>query len=334
MVEEQADLTIITLGGTIASVPEHAGGSATPSLTADDLVTALPQLSELVTVQAHSFRQYPSGDLNIADLNALAREITAQAAAGRRGFVITQGADTLEETAYLLDLSADVQAPVVLTGAMRHAGLPGADGPANLLAAARVAVSEQARGLGALVVMNDEVHAARWMRKTHTSSTAAFASPGLGPLGWVSEDQVRIPLVPRQRTPRIVVGENVDLPHVALLRLGLGSDATLIEHLADLGYDAAVIEVYGGGHASQRTVHALHDLATCMPVVFASRTGAGELLTDTYGFPASERDLLERGLISAGARDGLKARLLLSMLLASGADRQTLQHHFHDSVTY
>jgi L-asparaginase len=329
MTDQRAGVVVFTLGGTIASTPEARGHGAAPTLSGEDLLEAVPGLDTVARVQAHSFRQYPSGDLEIADLLALAAEITTLAAGGIDGFVVTQGTDTLEESAYLLDLTVAVEAPVVVTGAMRHPGLPGADGPANLLAAVQVATSELARSLGTLVVLNEEIHAARYVRKTHTSSPATFQSPSLGPIGWVNENRVRIPLVPRRRTPVITLPDPmISTPAVALIRLGLGDDARSLEHLVEDGYAGVIIDAFGAGHVPRRLLDSLEQLAQIMPVVFASRTGAGELYTATYGFPGSEHDLLTRGLISAEALDGLKARLLLTLLLAAGSDTNALRDRF------
>lgn len=327
------ELAVFTLGGTIASVPEDNGRRAKPTLTADDLVSAVPQLREVAQLRPRSFRQYPSGDLDIADIVALSHEIINLEDSGISGVVVTQGTDTLEETAFLLDLLTGFTVPVVVTGAMRNAGLPGADGPANLLAATHVAASQQATGLGALVVFNDEIHAARFVRKTHTSSPATFRSPNTGPLGWVTEGRVRIPVVPRQPQNRIAIPHDTTIPEVALLRLSLGSETSLLEHVADAGYAGLVVEAYGGGHASRRVLDTLERLAQRMPVVFTSRAGAGELYTATYGFPGSEQDLLARHLISGQALDGLKARLLLTALLASGTDHKAIEEAFIHSIT-
>lgn len=331
MAQQLPELAVFTLGGTIASVPE-GGGSAEPTLTADDLVSAVPQLREVARLQTRSFRQCPSGDLDIADIVALAHEIKGLENSGLSGVVVTQGTDTLEETAFLLDLLTGGAVPVVVTGAMRHPALPGADGPANLLAATQVAASQQAMGVGTLVVFNDEIHAARFVRKTHTSSTATFRSPNTGPLGWVAEGRVRVPLVPRQPQRRITVPHDAAIPEVALLRLSMGSGTDLLEHVADAGYAGLVVEAYGAGHGSQRVLDTLERLARNMPVVFASRTGSGEQYRATYGFRGSEQDLLARQLISAQALDGLKARLMLTALLASGADRRTMETAFAESA--
>jgi L-asparaginase len=129
----------------------------------------------------------PGSELNLEDLIELAGEIQAHIDAGTRG-VVTQGTDTMEGTAFVLDLLVHADAPIVVTGAMRHPSLPGAEGPANLLASVQVAVSDAARGVGTMVVVNDEIHAARFVQKTHTTQNpATFRSPLTGPVGWVSE---------------------------------------------------------------------------------------------------------------------------------------------------
>ncbi len=323
--KEQAGLprvTIFSLGGTIASTNTGGGGAAggvTPRLGARELAEAVPQLQEVAALETVAFRQVASGDLTVQDLIALAAEITTRFAAGVAGVVVTQGTDTIEETSFALDLLVRGPRPVVVTGAMRNPTLAGPDGSANLLAAVQVAAASAAVGLGTLVVLNDEIHAARFVRKTHTSSPATFRSLTVGPLGWIAEGHPRIAFrVPAlEGVPSSVGGE---VPAVALLKCALGDDSRFIAQVEKLGYAGLVLEGFGGGHIPGHVVPALADLATRLPVVLASRTGGGEMLQETYGFPGSERDLLSRGLIPAGFLDGLKARILVSLLLASGAD--------------
>lgn len=216
---------------------------------------------------------------------------------------------------------------MVVTGAMRNPSLPGADGPANLLAAARVAASDVARGLGTLVVLNDEIHAARYVQKTHTSNPGAFRSPLAGPIGWISEGIPRIAMRPAASHHLVVSTETRPRP-VALLSVTLGDDGRLLRAVGDLGYVGLVIEGLGGGHVPAWMVPDLARLAGTMPVVLASRTRRGESPRRTYGFPGSETDLLGRGLIGAGSLDGPKARLLLSLLLRTGAERPEIVKTF------
>jgi len=317
---------VLSLGGTIAMIHQGDGG-VVPALAADQLMASVPQVSAHARVEARSFRQSPGAHLTFEDLLALASEIRHLAAGGSDGFVITQGTDTIEETAFALDLLVGPAAPVVVTGAMRNPTLPGADGPANLLAAVQVAASPAARGLGTLVVLHDEIHAARFVRKGHVSSPGAFVSPLTGPIGWVSEGRVRI----AARPPR---GLQLEVPadsrpvRVALVPAALGDDGALLRALHALDFDGLVVEGFGAGHVPAVWVEPLATLARRLPVVLASRTGAGESFRGTYGFPGSEMDLLARGLIPAGILDGPKARVLLSLLLRAGASREAIAAAF------
>lgn len=319
-------VTVFSMGGTISSV-DSGGKGVEPTLTGEALVSDVPEIAEVAEVSAVSFRQAASGELVVEDLVELAAEIAGRIDGGEAGAVVTQGTDTIEESSFVLDLLVDRDAPVVVTGAMRNPTLPGADGPANLLAAIQVAASNAARGLGAVVVLNDEIHAARFVRKTHTSNPATFRSDPVGPLGWISEGRARVVLRPVGKHKVAMSGEAQDRP-VALHVVTLGDDGRLLSTIEEHGYAGLVVEALGGGHVPSVMVGALEGLAGKMPVVLASRTGGGEVLSLTYGFPGSEMDLLERGLIHAGSLDGRKARLLLTLLLRSGASREEIEAAF------
>ncbi|MGH9102291.1 MAG: asparaginase domain-containing protein, partial [Acidimicrobiales bacterium] len=199
-------VSVLSLGGTIAMA---AGGprGVSPSLGGDDLVASVPGLGELAEVRARSLSQLPGAHLDLSDVVALAGEVGRAIDDGSAGVVVTQGTDTLEETAFLLDLLVRMRQPVVVTGAMRNPTLAGADGPANLLAAVAVATAATTRDLGVLVVLNDEIHAARFVQKRHTTSPGAFRSfPG--PLGWLCEGRPRVVVRPEGRPParRVLLG--------------------------------------------------------------------------------------------------------------------------------
>ena len=317
---------VFSMGGTISSV-DSGGKGVEPTLTGEALVSDVPKIAGFAEVTAVSFRQAASGELKVGDLVELAAEIEGQIDGGAAGAVVTQGTDTIEETSFVLDLLVDRDAPVVVTGAMRNPTLPGADGPANLLAAIQVAASDAARGLGTLVVLNDEIHAARFVRKTHTSSPATFRSYPAGPLGWISEDVPRVVLRPTG-THKVSLPEDAPDSPVALYHVALGDDGRLLSEIEQKGYAGLVVEAMGGGHVPSVMADTLEDLASRMPVVLASRTGGGEVLRSTYGFVGSEMDLLERGLIYAGPLDGRKARLLTTLLLMSGATKEQVKDAF------
>ncbi|MFA7438844.1 asparaginase [Castellaniella sp.] len=321
-------VTILSLGGTIAMTQGETGG-VVPTLTAEALVGAVPQLQQVARVKAQSYRQLPSAHLRFEDIEALAASLRHLAGAGERGFVITQGTDTIDETAFALDCLYDLDVPLVVTGAMRHPTLPGADGPANLLAAVQVAASPAARGLGCLVVMNDEVHAARYVRKLNTSRPDAFASPACGRLGWLTEGRLR--LASRlPDVPRVVSSPQPRPAQVALLPACLDDPGDMVRALlAAHAFDGLVIQAAGGGHVTAGLADALETAARSMPVVLASRTGSGDVLSSTYGYTGSEIDLLRRGLIRAGLLDGHKARVLLTLLLRhQGADPGAIAQAF------
>jgi L-asparaginase len=307
-------LQVISLGGTIAMTPSHGTDGVRPTLGGHDLLACIPDMPQ-IAVETTALLQVPGADLTLRDavtVRDVLRETFSHGCCS--GVVVTQGTDTLEEMAFALDLLCDHREPVVLTGAMRHAGQAGADGPANLLAALRIAASPHAAWHGVLVTMNDEIHAARYLSKAHTSRPSAFASAGAGPVGWVAEDRVRLPLRPVHRV-HIALAPGQRPAPVALVTAAMGD----IPQLADpTRYRGLVIAGFGAGHLPGCLVKPVTALARRMPVVLASRTGAGEGFRHTYGFPGSERSLLDGGLISAGALDPLKARVLLSLALGAG----------------
>ena len=320
-----AHVSVLALGGTIASRPS-GGALARPELTAEDLAALVGDAQGVPPLRAESLLQAPSGDLDFAAIARVAERVREVVADGAQGVVITQGTDTLEETAFQLDLLLDLDQPVVVTGALRNPALPGADGAANLLAAIRVAADPAAAGLGVVVVMNDEVHAARLVRKTHSHKPSAFASPAAGPLGWIAEDRVRIVLRPAERA--LALSWRGVAPDVALVSLAFSTPAAVFNTFLERTPAGMVIAGFGVGHAPAWTVEAIGELAARLPVVLASRAGAGEVFAATYGYPGSESDLIGRGCIAAGYLDPLKARVLLTLLLGEAADRERIAGAF------
>ncbi|SCW71404.1 asparaginase [Ancylobacter rudongensis] len=320
-------LLVLSLGGTI-TMTAGAGGGISPTLGAAELVAAVPGLGELAQIEARSPLKVGSASLTLENIAAVAAEIRAGFAQGFDGALVIQGTDTIEETAFALDLLVGDERPVVVVGAMRGPQQPGADGPANLLAAALVATSEAARGLGTLVVMNDEIHAARFVRKAHTALTSAFVSEMAGPLGLVAEGRVRLlARVARPALPTLEAGLAA-LPPVALLKIAMGDDGRVLRAVPGLGFAGLVIEGAGAGHVPGVMAESLGEVAAHMPVVLASRTLAGPVFERTYAYPGSEIDLLARGALSAGLLTGVKARLLLTLALAAGWDRAALARAF------
>jgi L-asparaginase len=304
-------LIILAAGGTIAMTD-----AAAPRLDAKALAAALPQLSDIADFSTRDILAKPSASLTLADL-ALIAASALEATRTADGVVITHGTDTLEETAFALSLLVQIETPIVLTAAMRRADQPGADGPANLLAAARVAASQAARGKGVLVVMDDEIHAAPLIRKTHSFRTHAFSSAPFGPIGYVVEARVRFALAPAATMPRLTYGGGA--PVVPILEAGPGFERETLAAVAAGAIDGLVLSLPGAGHVAADAAPDLGRLAARIPVVFA-RAGAGETLRATYGYPGGEIDLIARALIPAQSLDARKARIALQLLLSDGAD--------------
>lgn len=329
-----ASIEVISLGGTIAMPQsgEPTRPGVAPTLTGNDLLGAIPSLSASgIEVNVTQFRQLAGSSLNLSDMAELSMLVEKTIADGASGVVIAQGTDTIEETAFFLDLLHSSTAPVVVTGAMRNPTIVGADGPANLLAAIQVAASSLATGLGCLVVMNDEVHAARYVQKTHANSTAAFNSPDSGPVGRIVENRLILNASP---LGRISLGLEPPIDSVIRVRLylaSLGDDAAELDHVTP-STSGLVLAGFGGGHVHPSAVARIERAAKRMPVILTSRTGSGMALTSTYGFPGSESDLLSRGLISGGSLNPLKARILLYLMLSAGATRSAISTAFESAT--
>jgi L-asparaginase len=324
-------VALFTLGGTISMAGRSpvSGNGVITRLTGEDLTKAVPGLADVgEPVEIHDVQAVPSAGLTFTQILELVEAASKAVDAGATGVVVTQGTDTLEETAFLVDLVWPHQAPFVLTGAMRNPTLAGPDGPANLLAAAHAATSSEAADLGALVVFNDEIHAARWVRKQHSTSTATFGSPDVGPIGHVIEGRARLLARPlRSKQLPWPDANQVTATRVALYTVSFDDDALL---LRDVGatHHGLVIGGFGAGHVPSAMAAELGALASKLPVVLTSRTGSGPVLRNTYGAVGSEVDLQQRGLVNGGRLDPYKARVLLRLLVAHGADRAQVEEAF------
>jgi len=322
-----ARVTVISLGGTIASAPAPGGTVASPRLSANDLVAAVPDLAGVAAVAVRDLLRLPSCDLTLDHALAAAAEVRAAAAAGADGVVVTQGTDTIEEMSFCLDLLVPDEIALAVTGAMRHAGATGSDGPANLLDAVRTVASPAARGLGCLVVLNEEVHAAPAVRKLHTSSPSAFRSPSTGPIGWIAEGR---PHLRDRPVPRVLVEPRErPLARVPLVKIVMDDDGWWLPAVREMAAPGLVLEAMGGGHVPGWLCREVAELAARVPVILTSRTGDGETLRSTYGgFEGSESWLVAAGLIPAGWLHSLKARVLLALLLSAGATRARIEDAF------
>lgn len=321
-------VAVFGLGGTIASAAAADGG-AVPSRPITELLDEWGCVPANVRVVGTQFRMVASSELTLLDVVELAAEVRRAQQSGARGVVVAQGTDTIEETAFALDvLLSDVTIPVVVTGAMRHPSVPGSDAPANIASALDVAISESARGERVMVVLNDEIHAALFVRKAHTSSPAAFTSWPVGPLGWVTEREVQLPLGVSIPRTELALPENAVMPRVPLVSIGLGDAGESLRAIGATSPDGLVIEAMGGGHVPGDLAEDIGELASRIPLIVTSRTGAGSMLQSTYSFEGSERDLLEQGVVLGGFLTTSKARVFAQLLLAAGLSRTAVAHRF------
>ena len=232
--------------------------------------------------------------------------------------MVTHGTDTLEEVALLTDLLYAGEAPIVFTGAMRHASALGADGPANLFDGVAVAGADGSAGLGVLVVFAGSVHAARAVRKADSTAPAAFDSPRLGPIGRVQEG--RAWMARRlERFPPLPVASLDATVHI--VPAALGADGSLIEAALEAGADGLVGVVLGAGHTPPLFLAALKRAAARVPVVVTVRPERGSILRGTYAFDGAERDLRSGPLICAAALSPAAARIKLMACIGAGYAR-------------
>ncbi|WP_090926821.1 asparaginase [Salibacterium qingdaonense] len=243
------------------------------------------------------------------------------------GVVITHGTDTMEETAFLLDLFHDSDIPVVITGAMRSENDLSPDGPLNLAAAVRTAADKQARGAGVLVVMNEEIHTAKDVMKMHSSNAAAFQSPGSGPIGRFANNRIHLNHRPVQRHLFPAAPMNKKVP---LLKTYTGMEPEVVEHLSSLPLDGIVLEGMGIGNIPPSITAPVYNLLERdIPVVLTSRCPGGTV-EEVYSYEGGGRRLKEAGVVFTGGWSGPKARLMLMAALEFCTSREELRQCFEE----
>ena len=312
---------VIATGGTIAMALDKEAGGAVLALSGTDFLKQLKRQShsELPDISSEEYGPLPSSHFTVQHLWGLRQRVAiALSDPGVDGIVITHGTDSLEETAYLLDLTVPGDKPMVVTGAMRVASEPGYEGVANLLSAVRVAASTNARRLGALVVLNEEIHAARDVTKTHSQSLDTFKSSFWGPLGRVEADRVTIE---RRLARSTIVCPHLE-PNVALYKLVVGLGSEPLRDALIRGVRGAVIESFGGGRVPPWWLDAIEEtIAQGVAVVIATRCPTGRV-HDCYGYTGAYRDLVRVGCLFAEELNGQKARLRLMAVLGATENLQ------------
>lgn len=323
---ERPTVRLIATGGTIAN---QAGGR----LTADELVALVPSLDRHALVETEQFANLPSSSLTVDQWLALARRVNAQFAErpGLAGIVVTSGTDTLEETAYFLNLTVKSDRPVVVVGAMRMPGDAGYDGTANLLHGVRVAASPASRDRGVVVVLNNAIHAARDVRKTHAQRLDSFDSGPQGVLGVVDADRVvyyRRPGRRHTRRTEFDVSTIALLPRVDIVMSYLGAPGDLITAARERGAEGLVIAAGGAGSTTPSQLDAIDALLEDgVVVVITTRTGAGRVPARRPRRNEPEAPFAAKP-VAGEDLSPVKARVLLMLALAETRDGAEIQRMF------
>jgi L-asparaginase len=322
-------LRLLATGGTIASRVDETG-AAVPAASAEDLIAATPGLDAHGPFEVEEIDRVNGWNVTPATMVRVAERARAALAEGAEGVIVTHGTDTIEETLYLTDLlagDATSAGPIVFACAMRNASEIGADGPRNLLNAARVARDPAARGRGALLSINDELHAARWATKTDTLDVATFRSPEGGPVGAVEGGNVRFRL---SSPPRPTCGDGIE-PNVALVKVFTGMDAAPLRWFLDAGVRGLVLEGTGAGHVPGPVMEGIAEARDRgVPVVLASRCWTGRTAA-IYGGPGGGVTLDGLGIIRSNGVNGPKARIALMVALGLTRDLDELRAWFADA---
>jgi len=323
-------VAVIFTGGTISMKVDPRLNAAIPALSSEEIMAMVTNIEKVAEIEVISFGKFPGPHVTphkMMELLSLTKKTISRNDIA--GVVITHGTDTLEETAYLLDLTIKSEKPIIVVGAMRNSSELGYDGPSNLSAAICTAISKEARNKGVLVVMNNEVNAASEVTKTNTLSLDTFKSPEFGPLGIVDNDEVIFyrDIINHDH----IETENIE-PKVALLKCVAGMDSDLINYCIDSGYKGIVIEALGRGNIPFEMFDGVtRCIEKNIPVVIVSRCPTGRVL-DTYGYPGGGKNLRNAGAIFGSNLPGQKARIKLMLALSITDDVQKIKEMFERDV--
>ncbi|HGZ9022317.1 TPA: asparaginase [Staphylococcus aureus] len=317
-------LLVIHTGGTISMSQDQSNKVVTndtnPISMHQDVINQYAQIDELNPFNV------PSPHMTIQHVKQL-KDIILEAVTNKYydGFVITHGTDTLEETAFLLDLILGIEQPVVITGAMRSSNEIGSDGLYNYISAIRVASDEKARHKGVMVVFNDEIHTARNVTKTHTSNTNTFQSPNHGPLGVLTKDRVQFHHMPYRQQALENVNDKLNVP---LVKAYMGMPGDIFSFYSREGIDGMVIEALGQGNIPPSALEGIQQLVSLnIPIVLVSRSFNG-IVSPTYAYDGGGYQLAQQGFIFSNGLNGPKARLKLLVALSNNLEKAEIKSYF------
>ena len=313
-------ILVLHTGGTISMQADASGAVVTSS---DNPMNHVSNPLEGIQVHTLDFFNLPSPHIKPKHMLALYQKIKEEAA-NYDGVVITHGTDTLEETAYFLDTMEVPHMPIVLTGAMRSSNELGSDGVYNYLSALRVASDDRAADKGVLVVMNDEIHAAKYVTKTHTTNVGTFQTPTHGPLGLIMKQEI---LYFKTAEPRV----RFDLDHIQGLVPIISAYAGMTDELIDMldleQLDGLIIQAFGAGNVPKETAEKLESLLQKgIPVALVSRCFNG-IAEPVYAYQGGGVQLQKSGVFFVKELNAQKARLKLLIALNAGLTGQALKDY-------
>ena len=330
--EIKKKVAVVFTGGTISMTIDPDLGAAIPSLSGEEILSLATNINKVATIEGHNFDEIPSPHMTFEKLMELKQYINKLLDRDDVcGVVVTHGTDSLEETAYFLDLVINNEKPVVVTGAMRSSSELGYDGSSNLSAAVCTAISDSARGKGVLVAMNNKVLMASEVTKIDTLALNTFQAPSHGSLGIIDCNQL---VLLKDASKKTFIDTDKYEPKVALIKTGLDMGDDLIKFAADAGYKGIVIEGMGRGNIPPEAFEGIkYAREKGIQVVLVSRCLTGRVY-DSYGYLGSGRDLKNIGCIFGGDLPGQKARIKLMLALGKTNDEQELKDIFEKGIYY
>ncbi|GAA0085448.1 asparaginase [Clostridium sp. CTA-7] len=308
-------VAVVFNGGTISMKVDERIKAAVPSLTGEEIMSMVTGIEEFAEVESYSFSSKPSPHMTIQNMLELSKFIKGLVdREDIEGVVLTHGTDTLEETAYFLDLTINTEKVIVVTGAMRSSSELGYDGPFNLATSICTAISEDAKGRGVLVCFNGELNSAAEVTKANSMALNAFRTPNFGPIGIVDNNKVLF-----YRNTKKYKAYNVDSieGNVALIKCVAGMDSDYIDYFIDKGYKGIVIEAMGRGNVPPTMVDGIkRTLNRNIPVVVVSRCFEGRVY-ESYGYEGGGKMLKDLGVLFEESMPGQKARIKLLVAISS-----------------
>jgi L-asparaginase len=320
---------VIFTGGTISMKVDQRLSAAIPAMRSEEIMSMVTNIDQIAEIEIIHFARIPGPHMTPELMLELSKCIQNTLLKNDIcGVIVTHGTDTLEETAYFLDLNIQTEKPIVVVGSMRNASELGYDGPSNLSSAICTAVAEESKNKGVLVVLNNEVNAASEVTKTHTMSLDTFKSPTFGPLGIVDNNKV---IYYRKKTPTQHILTDAIVKDVALIKTCAGMDDGYINYCLNQGVKGIVIEAMGRGNIPPEMVPGLKTaIMENIPVLIVSRCPMGRVL-DSYGYEGGGKMLRDTGAIFAGDLNGQKARIKLMLVLSQTSNMVQIRKIFEDA---